>query len=64
MNPNKKQPVFDVPPEGALGLLALGATGVKAWKEAKQKHAALQKEKLKDDTADTKDNNIEKHPEQ
>ena len=35
---------FEIPAEGALGLLALGATGVKAWKEAKRLHAEKQAE--------------------
>lgn len=34
-NKNKKI-VFEIPVEGALGLLALGADGVKAWKEKKK----------------------------
>ena len=27
---------MDVPPEGMLGLLALGAVGIKAWRQARQ----------------------------
>jgi hypothetical protein len=34
-NPDKKM-IFEIPVEGALGLLALGADGVKAWKEKKK----------------------------
>jgi hypothetical protein len=42
---NKKM-IFEIPVEGALGLLALGADGVKAWKEKKKsvKQQAAQKE--------------------
>ena len=29
--------VFEVPPEGSIGLLALGAVGLKAWREARRK---------------------------
>ncbi len=28
--------VFEIPPEGLLGLLALGAVGVKAWREKRR----------------------------
>ncbi len=27
---------MDVPPEGMLGLLALGAVGIKAWRQARK----------------------------
>ncbi|HIE02847.1 MAG TPA: hypothetical protein EYP59_21625 [Thiotrichaceae bacterium] len=27
---------MDIPPEGALGLLALGAVGIKAWRQARK----------------------------
>lgn len=35
INSDKKM-IFEIPVEGALGLLALGADGVKAWKEKKK----------------------------
>lgn len=28
--------LFKIPPEGSLGLLALGSVGVRAWKKAKK----------------------------
>jgi len=28
---------MDIPPEGMLGLLALGAVGIKAWRQARKK---------------------------
>ncbi|GEM_PF-2033815 len=28
--------IFEIPPEGMLGLLALGAVGVKAWRNKRQ----------------------------
>ena len=42
---NKKM-IFEIPVEGALGLLALGADGVRAWKEKKKlvKQQSAQKE--------------------
>lgn len=30
---NKKQTVFEIPAEGSLGILALGAVGIKAWRK-------------------------------
>ncbi|MEP7170879.1 MAG: hypothetical protein ABI855_16035 [Bacteroidota bacterium] len=35
INPGKIR-IFEIPAEGALGLLALGADGIKAWKEKKK----------------------------
>jgi hypothetical protein len=32
--------IIEIPPEGMLGLLALGAVGIKAWREKRQ-HAGL-----------------------
>lgn len=29
---------FEVPPGGSLGILALGAVGVRAWKKAKKQY--------------------------
>ncbi len=34
IDPNGKE--MDVPPEGALGLLALGAVGLKIWRQARK----------------------------
>jgi hypothetical protein len=30
-----QQKVFEIPPEGSLGLLALGAVGLRAWRKAR-----------------------------
>ncbi|MCP4361483.1 MAG: hypothetical protein GY796_26015 [Chloroflexi bacterium] len=27
--------IFEIPPEGSLGLLALGAAGIEAWRQAR-----------------------------
>ncbi len=32
--------IIKIPVEGALGLLALGAVGLKAWRDVKQAHLA------------------------
>jgi hypothetical protein len=38
---------FNIGPEGSLGVLALGAVGIKAWKKAKAKAKKEKKEKEK-----------------
>ncbi len=49
---------MDIPPEGALGLLALGAVGLKIWRQARkdvgepshwQEHKEPKTEKTKND---------------
>jgi hypothetical protein len=35
ISPDGKE--MDIPPEGMLGLLALGAIGIKAWRQARKK---------------------------
>jgi len=52
-NKNIRQPIqykkgdkYIVPPEGSLGLLALGYRGLVAWREAREEAAKLAKEKV------------------
>jgi len=45
--------VFDVPEEGSLGLLALGARGIIAWRNKREEVKYMQQEKKK---AKNKDN--------
>jgi hypothetical protein len=33
---NSEGEVYDIPPEGSLGLLALGYVGIMAWREKKK----------------------------
>lgn len=35
-----KEGTYDIPVEGSLGLLALGAVGLRAWREVKSKAKA------------------------
>ena len=37
--------LFDIPAEGSLGLLALGAIAVKPWREARKRAEAIKKAK-------------------
>lgn len=32
----QQQIKYEIPPEGSLGLLALGAAGIRAWREKKK----------------------------
>jgi hypothetical protein len=41
---NQSDNKFVVPPEGSLGLLALGAVGLKAWRKARKEHIQKMKE--------------------
>lgn len=36
---NKKNNFIEIPSEGALGLLALGAVGIKAWRKKREEDA-------------------------
>ncbi|MBK7107810.1 MAG: hypothetical protein KA954_04410 [Chitinophagales bacterium] len=45
---------IDVPPEGSLGLLALGYKGLIAWREARAKFAKTMKEKNANEKAEEK----------
>lgn len=56
MNDNKKDGLklvtkegkrYDVPPEGSLGLLALGYRGVMAWRERRREFLEAQKTTIK-----------------
>ncbi|HKR06238.1 MAG TPA: hypothetical protein VJY62_16500 [Bacteroidia bacterium] len=51
---NGKKMVFEIPVEGALGLLALGADGVKAWKEKKKLVKQQEPEKEKQTPSENK----------
>ena len=44
----KDKKVIKMPPEGSLGVLALGDIGVKLWREARQKAKQDQNEKEED----------------
>ncbi len=45
-NKNKKKSInpFEITADGSLGLLALGAVGIKAWKEKRKETASKSKE--------------------
>ena len=47
MTDNKKQIPFQITPAGSLGLLALGAVGLKKWREVRD--AAIKKDKNEKD---------------
>lgn len=53
---NPKQPEqqeeFKVPPGGSLGLLALGAVGIRAWRKAREEYDALQSSQAKSENDD------------
>ena len=44
----KEQKVIQMPPEGSLGVLALGDIGIKLWREAREKAEEETKNKEKD----------------
>ena len=45
-NPEKKEFTYEVTAEGSLGLLALGAVGIRAWRKKRdEKNAPLKKDK-------------------
>lgn len=49
-DPTKKKVVpYDVPVEGSLGLLALGAAGIKAWREKRDELKKQQAKKEKNE---------------
>ncbi len=48
--------VMDIPVEGTLGLLALGAVGIKAWRQKAGKPAWLLPQKETDTTEGEKEN--------
>lgn len=44
----KDKKVIEMPPEGSLGVLALGDIGIKLWREAREKAVKVKKNKEKD----------------
>ncbi|MBW6481849.1 MAG: hypothetical protein K0B10_02195 [Vicingaceae bacterium] len=42
---NETREEVEIPESGSLGLLALGAVGIKAWREARDKIATVSNEK-------------------
>jgi hypothetical protein len=52
MAENKKQPSFEITPAGSLGLLALGAVGLRKWREVRDAHRANNK---KEDSKEKED---------
>lgn len=44
-----EQPVFNVPPDGSLGLLALGYRGLVAWRKRREEVREKVKEKKEPD---------------
>jgi hypothetical protein len=49
MAENKKQIPFEITPAGSLGLLALGAVGLRKWREIRDAHRANIKKENKED---------------
>lgn len=43
---------FDIPPEGSLGLLALGAVALKPWREIRKKIEAAKQAKKESEKTD------------
>ena len=43
-NKNNKEIPYDIPIEGSLGLLALGAVGLTAWRKKREEYLKKQKE--------------------
>jgi hypothetical protein len=39
----EKKPAYTIPVEGSLGLLALGAEGLRAWRKKKEEAASVAK---------------------
>ena len=44
----KEQKVIQMPPEGSLGVLALGDIGIKLWRETREKAEKEKKNKEED----------------
>ena len=44
----KEQKVIQMPPDGSLGVLALGDIGIKLWREAREKAEKEKKNKEED----------------
>lgn len=44
----KEKKVIEMPPEGSLGVLALGDVGIKLWREAREKAKKEKKNKAED----------------
>lgn len=44
----KDKKVIEMPPEGSLGVLALGDIGIKLWREAREKARKERKNKAED----------------
>ncbi len=44
----KKHKIIQMPPDGSLGVLALGDIGIKLWREAKEKAKKEKKNKEED----------------
>ena len=40
---------YDIPVEGSLGLLALGATGIREWRKVREAHKKQMREEKSDD---------------
>jgi hypothetical protein len=40
----KEEEKYEIPLEGSLGLLALGASGVRAWRIVREEHASEKQE--------------------
>jgi hypothetical protein len=51
-----KDGTFDIPPDGSLGLLALGAVGLKAWRKKREEVKAQLATKQKKDETQGKEN--------
>lgn len=48
---------YEVTPVGSLGLLALGAVGLKAWRQKREEFKALQEKNKEQNKEDKKENN-------
>ena len=46
---NEKNNTFEIPAEGSLGILALGAVGIKAWFKKREEVKQLQNNTKKDE---------------
>ncbi len=44
--------VYEIPPEGSLGLLALGAVGLKLWRQKRDEHQKQQEQYVSKATPD------------
>ena len=45
----KKHKIIQMPPDGSLGVLALGDIGIKLWREAKEKEKKNKEKKNKEE---------------